>query len=72
MSLRYRIDEHRWVGIHFADGSSGVADENYLRESIEKPQARVVQGFSPVMPTFKGLVSETEMNALIAYIKNVK
>jgi cytochrome c oxidase subunit 2 len=58
--------------VQFVDGTSGVADDNYLRESIEKPQAKVVRGFNPVMPTFKGLVSESEMNALIAYIKETK
>lgn len=56
----------------FMDGSSTRADDNYIRESIENPQAKVVKGFNPVMPTFKGLVSENEMNALIAYIKSRK
>ena len=58
--------------VELSDGKSVSADENYLRESIEKPQAKIVKGFSPVMPTFQGQVSEIEMNALIAYIKSVK
>lgn len=55
-----------------SDGSQVMRDENYLRESIEQPQAKVVRGYNPVMPTFQGLVNETEMNALIAYIKSLK
>lgn len=58
--------------VTFIDGSKVKADENYIRESIEKPNARIVRGFSPVMPTFQGLVSETEMNALIAFIKSAQ
>lgn len=55
-----------------ADGKTVVVDENYIRESIEKPQAKIVKGFQPVMPTFQGLFNETELNALIAYIKSLK
>jgi cytochrome c oxidase subunit 2 len=55
-----------------ADGSKAKADENYLRESIENPMAKVVKGFNPVMPPFKGQLTETEINALIAYIKSLK
>lgn len=58
--------------VELADGSTVTADENYLRESIEMPQAKIVKGFQPVMPTFKGLLSETEMNALMVYIKSLK
>ena len=61
-------------GSHVAliSGSKVLADENYIRESIENPMAKIVKGFNPVMPTFKGQLSETEMNALIAYIKSLK
>lgn len=55
-----------------ADGSTATADENYIRESIERPAAKVVKGFQPVMPPFQGLINETELNALIAYIKSLK
>ena len=58
--------------VELTDGSFVKADDDYIRESIEKPQAKVVKGFSPLMPTFQGLVSGTEMNALIAYIRSIK
>ncbi len=54
------------------DGKNWLADENYLRESIENPNAKIVKGFQPVMPTFKGLLTEAELNAILAYIKSVK
>lgn len=56
----------------FIDGTSAVADEQYIRESIENPSAKVLKGFQPLMPTFKGQINEQEMNALIAYIKAQK
>jgi cytochrome c oxidase subunit 2 len=55
-----------------ADGQRVLADENYLRESILNPQAKLVAGYQPVMPTFQGLLSEREINALIEFIKELK
>ncbi len=53
------------------DGRTLVADENYVRESILDPGAKIVRGFKPVMPTFQGLVTDEQMSALIAYIKSL-
>ena len=47
-------------------------DENYIRESILDPTAKVVTGYQPVMPTFRGQISDPEINELIAYIKSLK
>ncbi|RYZ68008.1 MAG: c-type cytochrome, partial [Proteobacteria bacterium] len=55
-----------------SDGTQIKVDENYVRESILEPQAHLVQGFGPVMPTFKGILNDKEIDALIAYIKSVK
>jgi cytochrome c oxidase subunit II len=52
------------------DGRTITADENYVRESILDPGAKVVKGFKPVMPTFQGLVSEEQLNALVAFVKS--
>ena len=40
------------------DGKTVVADENYIRESILDPQAQVVAGFEPVMPTYQGRLKD--------------
>ncbi len=53
----------------FTDGTSMVADESYLRESILNSQSHIVAGYQPVMPTFQGQVTEEELMKLIAYIK---
>jgi cytochrome c oxidase subunit 2 len=56
--------------VQLADGTTVVADETYLRESIVSPQAKLVAGFQPIMPTFQGLVSEEGLLQLIAYIQS--
>jgi cytochrome c oxidase subunit 2 len=53
------------------DGRTVFADENYLRESILNPNAKIVSGFKPIMPTFQGQVSEENLAALVAYIKSL-
>jgi cytochrome c oxidase subunit II len=53
------------------DGRTVVADENYIRESILDPGAKIVNGYKPVMPTFQGLLSEEQLNALVAYVKSL-
>ena len=54
------------------DGAKVTADENYIRESIVNPGAKVVQGYQPVMPTFKGQVTEEELIQLVNYVKTLK
>jgi len=48
-----------------------IADEAYIHESIVDPQAKVVAGYAPVMPTFKGLINEDGLAQIIAYIKSL-
>jgi cytochrome c oxidase subunit 2 len=54
-----------------ADGRSVVADDNYIRESILDPQAKIVAGYQPVMSTYKGLINDEEITALIEFIKSL-
>jgi len=53
-------------------GRTITADENYLRTCILDPTANIPLGFQPVMPTFKGRLSDQEITAVIAYIKSLK
>ena len=53
-------------------GKATVADENYIRESILEPQAKIVAGFQPVMPTFQGRLKDQEITAIIEYLKTLK
>jgi cytochrome c oxidase subunit 2 len=57
--------------VQLEDGRIVAADENYIRESITSPAAKVVSGFKPIMPVFQGLVSEEQLNALVAYVKSL-
>jgi cytochrome c oxidase subunit 2 len=52
-------------------GGRVLADENYIRESVLDPQAKIVAGYDPVMPTYKGRLKDDEISALIAYLKSL-
>jgi cytochrome c oxidase subunit 2 len=57
--------------VQLSDGSTVVADEEYLRESIENPPARIVAGFEPRMPSFRGQLTPEQVGQLVAYIKSL-
>jgi cytochrome c oxidase subunit 2 len=57
--------------VELQGGGKVLADEAYLRESIVNPQAKIVAGFQPLMPTFQGMVTEEQLLQLIAYIKSL-
>ena len=66
-----------WKGIYGSmvelnNGTSVLADEAYIRESMMNPQAKVVKGFDPIMPTFQGLLKPNQANGLVAYIESLK
>jgi len=58
--------------VKLSDGKTVLADENYVRESITLPQAKIVAGFEPVMPTFQGMLREREIQALVEFVKAQK
>jgi cytochrome c oxidase subunit 2 len=58
--------------VRLASGESVVADEDYVRESILNPAARVVAGYQPVMPTYQGQVTEEQLLALVAYVGSLR
>ncbi|APR79666.1 Cytochrome c oxidase polypeptide II [Minicystis rosea] len=53
-------------------GATITVDENYIRESLLEPNAKIVKGYPAVMPTYKGQLKDKEIDALIAYLKTVK
>src|SRR3982750_3471504 len=57
--------------VKLADGRTVVADDNYIRESILNPTAKVVAGYDPVMPTFQGQVTEEQLSQLMAYVRSL-
>ena len=54
-----------------SDGSTVQVDENYLRESILEPGAKIVEGYQNVMPPTYGSLSERQVSGLIAYIQTL-
>ncbi len=65
-----------WLGlfgsqVQFEDGSTAIADELYIRESILEPQARVAAGYPNMMPAAYPFLSDEEIQALTEYIKSL-
>jgi cytochrome c oxidase subunit II len=70
-----------WKGLwgkteSMTDGTSvtlaGADGENYIRQSILEPNAKVVSGFQPQMPSYQGQLEDAHIEALIAYIKTLE
>lgn len=59
--------EHKLV-----DGSTVAPDDAYIKESVQEPTAKVVAGFEPVMPSFKGRLKDQEIAGLAAYIRSLQ
>lgn len=57
---------------HLEGGATVLVDENYIHESIIEPMAKIVAGYAPVMPTFKGKLKDREIHGLVEYIKTLK
>lgn len=71
-----------WKGVwgsteQFVDGGSvtveGAEGENYIKESILNPNAKIVAGYAGVgMPSFQGQLNDEQITAIIEYIKTLK
>lgn len=57
--------------VRFVGGTTTVRDDAYIRNSILNPSAQIVEGYQPIMPTFKGQVTEEQLVSLVAYIKSL-
>lgn len=57
--------------VKLVGGATVTANDEYIRNSILNPSSQVVEGFQPIMPTFKGQVTEEQLNSLLAYIKSL-
>ncbi|WAS95215.1 cytochrome c oxidase subunit II [Nannocystis punicea] len=58
--------------VSLRDGSSVLADDDYIRRSILRPDAEVVADYQGgVMPTYAGLVDDDELLLLVAYIRSL-
>ena len=57
--------------VKLTDGTTVIADEAYLRESILKPNAKIVAGYQPMMPMYDGIIGEEGILQLIAEIRSL-
>jgi cytochrome c oxidase subunit 2 len=57
--------------VQLTNGQTIKADEGYIRESILTPQAKIVAGFGPIMPTFQGQINEEQIVQLLAFVKSL-
>jgi cytochrome c oxidase subunit 2 len=57
--------------VKLVGGQTVKVTDEYIRNSILNPSSQVVEGFQPIMPTFKGQVTEEQLVSLVAYIKSL-
>jgi cytochrome c oxidase subunit 2 len=57
--------------VQLQGGGVVQADEEYIRESIVAPNAKIVSGYQPVMPSFTGQFSEEQLMAVVAFVKSL-
>ncbi len=66
-----------WGGLYgshvkLADGSTVLADDAYIAESIRQPDAKIVESYpAGVMPKYDTLLKEDEVKAIVAYIASL-
>jgi cytochrome c oxidase subunit 2 len=53
------------------DGTTVIADAQYIRDSILLPQSQIAAGYPPIMPTFQNQLTEDEVLKLVAYIESL-
>jgi cytochrome c oxidase subunit 2 len=76
----HSLDGTKVVGPSFANvmqphamesGEMIQVDENYIRESILNPMAKIVAGYPKVMPSYKGRLTDEQIQSLVAFIKSL-
>ena len=57
--------------VPLSDGTTVIADDKYIHDSIVYPKQQVVASYDPVMPSFNGVIGEEDLVKIIAYIKSL-
>jgi mono/diheme cytochrome c family protein len=61
--------------VRFTDGTSAIANADYLRESIRKPAEKIVKDFDKSdagMPSYEGILTDPQIEALVVYIESLR
>ena len=54
------------------DGTVMIINDDYIRESLIDPLKHIAEGYTPIMPSYKPVLSDEDVVNLIAYIKALK
>ena len=54
------------------DGTIMIIDDDYIRQSLIDPLKHIAEGYTPIMPSYKPVLSDEDISHLIAYIKSLK
>jgi cytochrome c oxidase subunit 2 len=57
--------------VPLSDGSTVIADDRYIHDSILYPKEQIVASYAPVMPSFDHVIGEDDLFKIIAYIKSL-
>lgn len=57
--------------VPLSDGTTVIADDRYIRDSIMLPKSQVVASYEPVMPSFANVIGEDDLVRLVAYIHSL-
>jgi len=58
--------------ITLTDGTEVVVDEPFVRASILDPAAQLRAGFPPTMPSYRDVLTDAEVDALVGYIESLR
>lgn len=57
--------------VRLQNGAIVKADNAYLKRSILQPQADIVAGYAPIMPSYASIADSAQADALVAYVKSL-
>jgi len=57
--------------VPLSNGTTIIADDQYIMDSILQPRRDVVASFEPVMPSFSGVIGQDDLVRLVAYIRSL-
>ena len=58
--------------IRHTNGTVMIINDDYILESLIDPLKHIVDGYTPIMPSYKPVLKDEEVKHLIAYIKALK
>jgi cytochrome c oxidase subunit 2 len=57
--------------VPLSDGTTVIADDRYIRDSIMQPKNQVVASYEPIMPSFANVIGEDDLVRLVAFIHSL-